>query len=61
MRGNNKSFWWRYVLKLLEKYKGMASVLISDGKSCLLWEDLWNGLSQKVSVRASELFMDQLK
>ena len=55
------SFWWRDALKLLDKYKGMASVTVACGQTCLLWEDLWNGLSQKVSVRASELFMDQLK
>lgn len=42
------SFWWRDVLKLLDKYKGLASVLVSDGKSCLLWEDLWNGQVRKL-------------
>jgi len=41
------SFWWRDVLKLLDKYKSMASVIISDEKSCLLWEDLWNGQVRK--------------
>jgi hypothetical protein len=30
------SFWWNDILKLLDKYKGMASVIISDGRSCLL-------------------------
>ena len=30
------SFWWRDVLKLLDKYKGMSSVLILDGQSSLL-------------------------
>jgi len=30
------SFWWRDILKLLDKYKGLASALVSDGKSCLL-------------------------
>jgi hypothetical protein len=29
------SFWWRDILKLLKKFKGMASVLIASGKSCL--------------------------
>jgi len=42
------SFWWRDVLKLLHKYKGMASVMISDGQSCLLWDDLWNGHVRKL-------------
>jgi len=37
------SFWWRDNLKLLDKYKGLASVQISDGKTCLLWWDLWDG------------------
>jgi hypothetical protein len=35
------SFWWKDVLKLLDKFKGMARVEINNGKSCLLWEDLW--------------------
>ena len=29
------------ILKLIGKYKGMASMLISYGKSCFLREDLW--------------------
>lgn len=35
------SFWWRDVLKLLDKFKGMARVEVNNGKSCMLWEDLW--------------------
>jgi len=35
------SFWWRDILKLLDKFKGMARVEINNGKSCFLWEDLW--------------------
>jgi len=42
------SFWWRDVLKLLDKYKGMASEMMSDGQSCLLWDDLWNGQVRKL-------------
>jgi len=42
------SFLWRDVLKLLDKFKGMASVMISDGQSCLLWDDLWNGHVRKL-------------
>jgi len=30
------SFWWKDCLKLLDKFKGMAKVTVSDGKSCLL-------------------------
>jgi len=37
------SFWWEDILKLLDKYKGLASVSISDGRTCLLWWDLWEG------------------
>lgn len=35
------SFWWRDVLKLLDKFKGMAKVTVNDGRSCFFWEDLW--------------------
>ena len=34
------SFWWRDVLKLPDKYKGMARVKVNSEKSCYLWEDL---------------------
>lgn len=37
----NGSFWWRDVLKLLDKYKGMARAEVNSGKSYYLWEDLW--------------------
>jgi hypothetical protein len=42
------SFWWRDVLKLLHKFKGMASVTIFSGQSCLHWDDLWNGGVRKL-------------
>jgi hypothetical protein len=29
------------VLKLLDKFKGMAKVTVNDGRSCFFWEDLW--------------------
>ena len=35
------SFWWRYILKLLDSFKGMSMVNFQDGASCLFWEDLW--------------------
>ena len=38
------SFWWRDLVKLINDFKGIASVQIKDGKTCLLWQDLWNGL-----------------
>jgi hypothetical protein len=37
------SFWWKDILKLLQKFKGMATVNIQNGESCLLWDDLWLG------------------
>ena len=42
------SFWWRDLLKLLNKFKGMASCQINDGSSCFLWEDIWNGHNLKL-------------
>jgi hypothetical protein len=42
------SFWWRDALKLLEKFKGLASVSVANGQTCLLWDDLWNGQVRKL-------------
>jgi hypothetical protein len=41
--GNSKkgSFWWRDILKLLDKFKGIARVEVRNGRSCQLWGDLW--------------------
>lgn len=47
------SFWWRDVLKLLDKFKGMARVQINNGQSCLMWDDLWG--AQPASLRFPEL------
>jgi hypothetical protein len=43
IHSNNRkgSFWWRNILQLVDKFKGMASVQIQDEKTCLLWEDQW--------------------
>ena len=35
-------FWWRDILKLLDKFKGLAMVNINNAKSCYLWTDLWS-------------------
>jgi hypothetical protein len=35
------SFWWRAVLKLMDKFKGMAMVHVQNGSSVLLWFDMW--------------------
>lgn len=48
------SFWWKDILKLLDKFKGMASVSMADGSSCLLWDDCWNG--QPFKLEFPELF-----
>lgn len=42
--GQNKegSFWWKNVVKLLDKYKGIASAWVSDGSTVLFWMDTWN-------------------
>jgi hypothetical protein len=37
------SFWWRDIIKLLTQFKGITSVTPGNGKSVLLWEDLWLG------------------
>jgi hypothetical protein len=42
------SFWWRDVLKLLDKFKGMASVLVASGKACLFWDDVWNNQVRRI-------------
>jgi hypothetical protein len=39
-QGKKGSFWWRDILKLLDKFKGIARVNINDAKSCYLWLDL---------------------
>jgi hypothetical protein len=36
------SFWWKDILKLLDRFKGLAKVNINNAKSCFLWSDLWN-------------------
>jgi hypothetical protein len=30
------SFWWKDILKLTDKFRGMALVEIKDGKTCRL-------------------------
>jgi hypothetical protein len=47
------SFWWRDLLKVLHKYKGLATV-VSDGSSCFLWDDGWKG--QPLRLALPELY-----
>lgn len=35
-----RSFWWRDVLKLLDKFKGMIVVTLENGSYCYLWTNL---------------------
>ena len=37
------SFWWKNVLKLLDKFKDMATVSVQNGSTCLFWDDIWLG------------------
>jgi hypothetical protein len=33
------SLWWRDILRLLGKFKNMASVKVQSGDTCFLWHD----------------------
>jgi hypothetical protein len=48
------SFWWRDILKLINKFKGLAVFSLQDGQSCFLWHDLW--ATDICSQRFPELF-----
>lgn len=37
------SFWWRDIMSYSDHYKGIAQCKIGDGKTVMLWSDLWNG------------------
>jgi hypothetical protein len=36
------SFWWKVVLKLLNKFKGIVMVNLKNGSIVLMWHDMWN-------------------
>jgi hypothetical protein len=38
------SFWWKDILKLLDKFKGFVVVMIIDGATANMWQDMWNGM-----------------
>jgi hypothetical protein len=40
---NRGSFWWRGILKLLDLFKGVATVSLQNGRTCQIWHDLWEG------------------
>lgn len=50
------SFWWSDILKLIDKFKGMAIVSVSDGKSILFWEDLQNDMIPKLNYPEQHSF-----
>jgi hypothetical protein len=37
------SFWWRDILRLLPKFKSLATITVHKGDTCFLWHDLWGG------------------
>lgn len=37
------SFWWRNNIKVLNSYKGLASVTVFKGDTCFFWLDGWSG------------------
>jgi hypothetical protein len=40
--GNTKgSFWWKDCLSLMQDYRDITSISISNGKTCSLWKDKW--------------------
>jgi hypothetical protein len=55
----NGSFWWKGVLKQLDKFKGIVMVHLNNGSSVLLWQDLWNGSFR--SLQFLELFSYTIK
>jgi hypothetical protein len=48
------SFWWKDILKIQDSFKEIAQVEIGNGKSTLLWHDLWNG--KRISENFPELW-----
>jgi hypothetical protein len=37
------SFWWRWILRLLTQYNGLAHGVAGSGDTIFFWKDLWNG------------------
>jgi hypothetical protein len=38
------SFWWRDVVKLMDKFKSFAVVSVGDGSTVIFWKDRWSGM-----------------
>ena len=52
------SFWWKYIFKLADNYRVVASVSVNKGDSVLFWSDAWNlgGSSMPLRQRLPQLF-----
>jgi hypothetical protein len=48
------SFWWKYIIKLINLFKGVAIPKVQEGSTILFWQDLWNG--QILQQQSPELF-----
>ena len=48
------SFWWNDILKLLPLFKEIATPLLHNGSTCLLWYDTWH--DQPWNQKYLELF-----
>jgi hypothetical protein len=44
------SFWWRDILRLLPKFKELASVVVHLGDTCFLWQDYWGGSNRRQTL-----------
>jgi hypothetical protein len=38
------SFWWKDLLHLCDKFRGVASCIVGNGSTVLFWLDVWNEL-----------------
>jgi hypothetical protein len=41
--GDRGSFWWKDLLHLCDKFRGIATCTMGDGSTVLFWLDVWNG------------------
>jgi hypothetical protein len=52
------SFWWKIVLKLLNKLNGIAMLNLTNGSTILLWHDMWNNIVRNMQ---SAIELDNLQ
>jgi hypothetical protein len=41
------SFWWKDVFRLVDYFRGHAMPWVGDGRTILLWHDVWNNISPR--------------